>query len=219
MEPKYPSNSLKSREPQEERRKLQPVVTGEVTERKRMGRYIRESIISDDAKNVGQYIIQDALLPNILRFLEDMMNTAFTSIFGRNMARTVRTAVNDWKGAYRPYEKVSYNRASERRGDPRDRMEPGHTIAVPRGIDRVSDFTAETRGDAEAVIIDMNAAIEQEGYVTVEDLCDLCRMGPGEFTDAKWGWVDVITSRPFRLRDGRFALNLPKPVPLDMVRR
>ena len=59
----------------------------------------------------------------------------------------------------------------------------------------------------------MDDLIESYGAVSVADLYDLVGI-LGSPNDNKWGWANIRTAEPIRVRDG-YLLKLPKVCPID----
>lgn len=55
----------------------------------------------------------------------------------------------------------------------------------------------------------MDELVDRFGYVSVADLKDLLGR-PGNYTDNKYGWHNIASAAPYRTRDGRWGIKLPK---------
>ena len=75
------------------------------------------------------------------------------------------------------------------------------------------DIVIESRGEAEAVLIQMDDLIERYGFVSVLDLYDMCEL-TAPYTSDKYGWTDLRTARVVPVRKG-YVLKLPRALPLD----
>ena len=75
------------------------------------------------------------------------------------------------------------------------------------------DITLDNRGEAEAVIHQLKDMLAEYGEVSVGDLYDIVGIS-NDFTDYKYGWVNLESAKAVRVRDGYF-LDLPKIIPLN----
>ena len=107
--------------------------------------------------------------------------------------------------------KVSYNRYYDDRRD--DRREYGRPRSAG-GID-YDDIIFETRADAELVLDQLEAVINQYQVASVADLYDRAGITPPRgYTTNKYGWTDIRTAKVARIRDG-YILQLPRTVQID----
>jgi hypothetical protein len=67
--------------------------------------------------------------------------------------------------------------------------------------------------EAEEVIKRLDQLVDRYGSASVSDLYDLVGVS-SEFTDGKWGWVDLRGADINRIRQG-YLLDLPRPEPLN----
>ena len=182
-----------------ERPKKEKVVKGNVkTKKKNEIRKITDVFISEDARNVKNYILMDVLVPALKNAIEDVVTKGI-----RMLLRGETGSSRFDSGA----SKVSYSRYYDRRDDDRrnmNRTRTGYTY---------DDIVLETRGDAEEVLTRMDEIIETYGMVSVSDLYDLVGK-TSEFTDNKYGWTNIRSAEVVRVRDG-YELKLPRVMPID----
>ena len=76
------------------------------------------------------------------------------------------------------------------------------------------DITFETRGDAEAVLEQMDDVIDRYGIVTVADMYDMADL-TAPYTSNKYGWTSINSAEVVRVRDG-YILKLPKATDLKL---
>ena len=72
----YPSNSFKSKEEtpvQEERPKVEPVVTGAKVKKKSEFRKFAQNFIADDAERVEGYLFRDVLVPIVKNTIQQLI--------------------------------------------------------------------------------------------------------------------------------------------------
>lgn len=204
MEESYSPNSHRYKEEQKEalveKKKVEKVVRGNVKVKKKNElSKVKDAFISDEASNLGSYVVMDVLIPAIKKAVSDIVTNGIDMILygGEGGSRKRSTAS---KVSYRDY----YDR--DRRDD-------------RRKIDRVTrtgysydDITLDTRGEAEDVLSRMDELIETYGVVSVADLYDLVGV-TGSYTDNKYGWTNIRNAEPVRVRDG-YMLKLPKALPI-----
>lgn len=197
------SRSRKVPPPQTEKKRVTRVTEGEVVRRKKpWHRRASEVFVGGDARGVWGYVMLDVLIPAA----KDMISDAFSQgmermLFGEARPRSRRDSRG---GTHVPYNRYSSSRREEpRRGDP-----------PPPSRGRAFDeIILPSRAEAEEVLDQLFAVIDQYDSVTVGDLYGMCNL-PGSFTDEKWGWYDLRSARVSRVRNG-YLLDLPKPEPLD----
>lgn len=201
----YRSNAHPKRERtnddlQEERKKVESVVTSGAHTKKRSGMSkIKDSFISEDARNVKDYVVGDVLLPALKKLIYDVfVNGLDMTLFGgKGGGRRDSTA---GRVSYRSYYD---DRNSSRYSDPPRR----------RNSYSYDDVIIEDRGEAEAVLARMDEIMAKYKLVTVADFYDLCNL-QSQYTDNKYGWIDIRSADVIRVRDG-YTIKLPPAMPID----
>lgn len=206
-EPVYTPNSHKYREEQKlnasapEEKRVQKVVKGPVKTKKNEIRKLADIFISEDVKNVKEYIFMDVLVPAIKKAIYDIVTNGIDMFLyggkGSNKSGSSGT-------------KVSYRNYYEQRNNPSYR---GSETAKNHNGFEYDDIIFDNRGEAEAVKQQMMATIARYGVVTVADLYDMADLS-APYTSQKYGWMDVSSAEAKRERDG-YVLKLPRPVPID----
>ena len=196
----YKPNSHKSKVETKEtvEKKVEKVTTGVVKTKKKTGfQKLADVFISEDASNVGNYIVGDVLIPVIKKAVSDIVTNGIDMILYGESGRTKRSTGASY---------VSYNDYSRRRDEHRDsrRTRTGYSY---------DDIILDSRGEAEEVLTRMDELIEQYGMVSVADLYDLVGI-TGNYTDNKYGWTNIRSAEPVRVRDG-YMLRLPKALPIN----
>ena len=159
-----------------------------------------------DMPDIAEYVLYDVLVPAIKSAISDMVRGGVQMLlFGNNKGDHTR------REAGRSY--VSYNNYSSnntRRDTPSNR-EP--QSARTSGRYNFDDFPIGSRGDAEQVLSHLVDLTIDYGQATVADFYDLIGVR-GNFTDNKYGWIDLSRSSISRIREG-YIINLSKPIQLD----
>lgn len=207
-EPVYTPNSHKYREQQKEKetattveKRVQKVVKTPVKTKTNEVRKFADIFISEDISNVKNYIFMDVLVPAIKKAIYDIVTNGIDMFLyggtGKGKASTSGNKVN-----YRNYyedKKTSGYRGSE-------------NVQSRSGFD-YDEIVFSNRGEAESAKQQMQATIARYGVVTVADLYDMCDLS-APYTSQKYGWMDVSSAEPTRVRDG-YILKLPRAVPID----
>ena len=199
-----PSNSYKSKEQKKDisEKRVEKVVTGAVrTKKKSEARKFADVFISEDASNVKNYIFMDVLVPTIKKAISDMFKYGIDIILYGEAKKSGRKNNSSYV-SYRSYS--DNDRRSDYRRDS-NRTLSGYWY---------DDIILENRGEAEAVLEQMDELIDAYGIVTVADLYDLIGI-TGNYTDNKYGWTSLARAKTVRTRDGRYTLDLPKAYPIN----
>lgn len=195
-----PGNSIKSNDDASAQKKVDKVVKGHVTiKKKSLGRKFVDTFFGEDVVDVKGYIINDVLIPALKNTIDDVVSDGIKLIlFGEVKGGNSR------KGNGRPY--VSYDRAYSK-----DRREDCGR-ASSRARYEFGDAILDNRGDAEEILSNLVDIIEDYGAASVADLHDMLGV-TGAFTDNYWGWTDLSNATVRRVREG-YLLDLPKTVSL-----
>lgn len=203
----YPANSHKERDKaaQEERPKVEKVITGEVVQRKKgLGRKVAETFTGDDMSSVGSYILFDVIIP----MTKDMVVDALTQGIQRKFYGDTRRSSVRGGSATRH---TAYNRMSN--GINREDRPSRPMSQRARANHDFDEIVLSERGEAEEVLERLGDLVDNYDVATVSDLYEMVGI-TGSFTDNKWGWTDLRGAEITRIRGG-FLLDLPKPGPLD----
>lgn len=196
--PEYPNNSHSARENHASPdKKMGKVVTGAAKTRKKSEvKKFANTFLPDDVTSVKSYILMDIVVPGLKNAIADVVSIM---LFGE----TGRIGGKKGNGS-----KVSYQRYyDDRRDDRRNYARP----RAPGGYD-YDDIIFESRGDADIVLDQLEAAINQFGLASVLDLYDLAGITcPTSYTADKYGWTDIRSAKVVRVRDG-YVLELPRAV-------
>jgi len=193
----FKGNTFKAKE---ERQQRQPVVSGTVRTVKKTGvRGITEAVKNNVRNsNVADRIVHEIIFPAVL----DGVNTGLAGILGIDPARLKNVSNSVISTA----KSSSYWNAGNRVVEA-----PGRTIRTD--IFKYEDLVYSTRGDAEAVLRDMDACVEQYRSVSVADLLQSSGELPSS-ADFRYGWTDLKEAAVVQTSDG-YMLRMPRPKPLD----
>ena len=197
----YKSNSIRSKDketPAPEKKKMEKVTSGVVKTRKK--NKLLGAFIADDIDSVKNYIFVDVLIPALKNIIADVVTNTIEMSLGIDGGRNTRRGSSASKVSYRGY----YDEKRDRGTTQNTTRNTGYSY---------DDIVVATRGEAQEVLNRMDETIAAYGMVSVADLYDLVDIN-GNYTDNKYGWIDLRTADAVRVRDG-YLLKLPKALPLQ----
>lgn len=201
-----PGNSHKARRAVEnqDEKKLEKVVTGEVSLRKKpLGKRFTETLFGGDGRGVFQYILLDVLVPAAKDTIADVITGGIErALFGETRSSSRRTGARSQS----PSGFVSYNRYST--GPLADRQRPRE--AAPRGRNNpdFDEIILATRIEAETVLDQMDDLLRRYETVSIGELYEMLGLD-ASYTYEKWGWTDLSDAKIVRVRNG-YLLELPR---------
>lgn len=209
----YPSNSRQAKaheDPETEPKKIETVVTGEVTRRKKpLTKRLAETFIGGDLGSVTDYVVMQVLIPAA----KDMVADAFSQgidrvLFGdsRPSSRRPGRSIGGQNG-YISYNKMSGSRETVRSGLNEFQRRPERSSS--RDFDEI---ILATRAEADEVVERLFDLVDQYQQATVADLLELVGV-TSNHVDHKWGWTNMQGSGVSKVRGG-YLLDLPKPEPI-----
>lgn len=196
----YAGNSKKQKqkeEPKEERKKLEPVVSGEVIVKERgIGSRVKSLFFGEDFRNVCRYVASEVLLPAARNMIVDMTTQGVQrAVWGESQRK---------QKAPQYQSHVSYNTPVTRS---MTAPTPSYSPARPSSTRQSSAIILETRDQAELVVERMIDIIRQFEVVSVADLNELCNI-ESQYTDQKWGWFYLNNVQVRQVREG-YLIDLP----------
>ena len=195
----YKPNSHRSKQEEAnistEKKEIKKVATGK-TKKKSGAAKLAETFISEDIHNVKSYIVGDVLIPAAKKAISDIVTNGIDMIL---YGETGRTKKRNSAGY------ISYNDYSSKDRDRR------YADSSKSRYD-YDDILFETRGEADAVIDQMGAVIDQYNVVTVADMYDMADL-TAPYTSNKYGWTSIRDARVERVRDG-YVIKMPKARPI-----
>ena len=193
----YKPNSHKYKENQEtSEKRVEKVISGTAKTKKNEVRKFRDVFISEDISNVKSYVLMDVLVPAIKNAIVDIVTDGVNMIFGTGSGRKKTSGSN--YVSYRDYSRET------KRDDNR----------VSSGRFAYDDILFPSRGEADAVLEQMDAIIEEYGYVTVAVMYDMADLN-APYTGNRYGWTSVRRAEIVRVRGGDYVIKLPRAMPID----
>lgn len=210
----FPSNSQRRQLPRKEeaetknisKKRIDKVVEGQVVRRKKpLGKKLRETFLGGGDRSIAEFVFQDVIVPNIKDMLFEANQQAMERmLYPGSEPRPFRR--RDPRRGHTNYNGIS-------RGPARDRDEERSMSRRARANHDFGEIILPTRPEAEAVLEGLFAVLEEYDVVAVSDLYEMVGIS-SQFTDRKWGWVDLRGSDIRRIREG-WLLDLPRPEVID----
>lgn len=203
----YKPNSYKTRELSrkdisKDHKKVSKIVTGLVkTKKKSDARKIADVFIPDDISKVKEYVVLDVLIPTLKKTISEIVREGIDMILYGEAGRTRKSDVPASRISHTNYNSISNN---DRRS---------YRSTTSRSTYSYDELVLETRGEAEAVMMQMDEIIASYGFARVGDLYDLVGV-TGDYTSEDYGWSDIRSASIVRLRDG-YHLKFPRAMPID----
>lgn len=205
----YKPNSNRFKESQKEmtttaapeQKKVEKVVVGKVTAKPKgpVAKFF-ENFLVEDFNKVTDYILKDVLVPTI-------KDTIWTIIARGSERMLYGESGHAPKNSKLPF--VNYGGLFK--------------SSTPMAQNNVSNSTnqysvdniiLEDRGDAEKVLMAMNAHIAEFGEVSISTLYELIGEPIGDFMSTRWGWRSLNTAGIMRTSNGGYKLDLPRAMSL-----
>lgn len=199
----FKGNSHKGKE---EKKEIKQITSGKVVKKeKSLGKKVGQSLLGDDSKDVGSYILHDVLIPALKDTISDMVTGGIEMLlFGKSSNRTRS------RGSTSKYGKVNYSSYSS---SPSERAGAHKMSNRGRSKHDFDEIVLESRGEAEDVISHLVDLVDDYGMASVADLYDLVGIA-SSYTDNKYGWTNLSSAGVSRTRNG-YLLNLPRTEVID----
>lgn len=184
---------------------IEKVVTGPVKIKKKSTlNRLTEEFISEDAKNIKNYVFGDVLIPTIKKAISDIITDGIhILLYGETKKKSERSLSDrvSYKSYYEDRD-YRYTKPSERNYNYANRNRFSY-----------DDIVLSTRGEAENVLNRLDEILDMYGVIRVPDLYDLVGI-TGDYTENNYGWTSIRTAEIVRTRDG-YLLKMPRAVPID----
>ena len=168
---------------------LAPVVDKDqvIVQKKSLGSKFADAFISDAAKDVKSYILEDVIIPGIKDTIINCLEMVFFG--GTSSRRSARSRSYDSNANYRAFYQSDYDGygAPPKRRDRYGRRYPRDDEYSDR-ID-YRNIVVRDRGSAEEIVSTLRGRIEKYGEATKADLLELID-SPSSYQDNNWGWRD-----------------------------
>lgn len=163
------------------------------------GRIFSRVRIAENFEGAGQTVLEEVIIPALIDGIRDAIYTATDYIlYGGNQRRNRNNKRSG--GSYTSYSKKSQQRSGARKTAPSS---------------SAYYFTYDERSDADKDLEKMRDVIDQVDFVTIMDMFSIAKRQTNNYTYNDWGWYDLRSAMVRRTTDGRFYIDLPKPVPIE----
>ena len=200
---KIPSNSISSTK---EEKKFDKVTHNKVTVKKKSApKRLADIFIIGDIEQVKRTLVNDMLIPAAKNLVSNMISTAVNMVLFNNKGPSNYSGYYQPTTYYQPrYSQPSYSAFYSQNNGPQPPVQTGYSTT--------QEILFTSRGDAEAVLSQMNEALTAYSHVSVADFFDLAGV-TANYTDYSYGWYNLagatISSVP-----GGFVINFPKAIAL-----
>lgn len=144
-------------------------------------------------------VIDEVIIPTLLDGLRDCIYTLTDHIlYGGNVNSSHRR--HGKKGGYTAYSKEGQKRSGSKKVAP---ASGGYY------------FTFDTRQEADEVLDRMRDVIDVQDSVTIMEMFAIAKRQTSNFTYTNWGWYDLSRAMTRRAYDGKYYIELPKPVMIE----
>jgi hypothetical protein len=204
--PDFPGNSKKR--PVEEKVVEQVTVGEVVSQKKTVGKRLREALIGGDSQSVASYIITEVVVPQVKDLITEAVTQGFERLVYGDGRSSRRPSVRPGHAPtnYTRYGKIGNNPIG--RASREDRPTP---VLQSKNMD---DILLATRPEADEVLDRMSLLIDEYGAASISDLYKMVGW-TASHVDTKWGWESIQGCDVRRARGEGYVLNLTKPIPLD----
>lgn len=191
------SNSNKSRIAKD--KNIKPVVEGTVKKKKKNEiQKFTDIFLADDFESLKESIFKDLLIPLLKSGISEIIKNGSDILLYGETSGNRRSK----PGSRISYDKIISDKVGRR----------NYSSVQTPGYD-YGNIILDSRADAEELLDNLDAILEQYEAVSVADLYDLIGV-THEYTDNNYGWESLASAVPVRLRDGTYTIKLPKARPL-----
>lgn len=181
-------------------------IKGEVSLKKKpLSERFMNAFLAEDLEHVFDYVWDDVVIPKLKDFVFELVDQTTNGIlYGTGSAKNSN-------GRYSQNNRTNYNSISS--GGSRYSY-GGSAAPVNDGARRLSyqNIYLKSRDDANDILEDLRAAIEQFGMVSIYELFDrIGKTADSDYTYQNYGWKDLTNAGVRYTRNG-YLLELPRPV-------
>lgn len=208
------AKASEAEESKDEVTRIKKIEVNVVKVKKPLGKRIAESFGGQDLKGVGRFVALEVLLPGARDILFDVVKEgAHRALYGDSSRRqSSGSSISSGGSRLRPTNYSSISSQSRIVGSSARSDQPSMSSRERQMFD-FSGLLIEDLGKAEEILMEMEAAIDEFGLVTVGDFYEAIGESGNGFTDRKFGWDAQAFegATPKRVRGG-WILDIPTPV-------
>jgi len=168
----------------------------------------KDTFIAEDARDVGDYIIWDILIPTIKRTIRDIIVGSADRVFLGTSSSHNNTTLYRERGV--THVRTDYGSASRNRVVTRTSVDSRPIIPTVRSTFKLNDIVFEQYDDAANVLARLVDYVDSYGKVSVDDYFDLIDH-TSDYTAQNWGWTDLTSATIVNVSNG-YLIKLPNPV-------
>lgn len=200
-----PSNSDKSKiENKKPEKRIQKVVSNEVTIKKKgFFNKFKNSMVSEDANSVGEYVVKDIVLPTLKDLIFNAVRGSLEMIlWGSASGKRGKSNI--------PYNSLNSNGMYYYNGNNIKNDIPKRSKSMD--YFDVNNIMFKNRIDAEEALSTLQMALEEYPSVSIADFYDALGMS-APHTAYNYGWTNLTGAdiRPYR---GEYYINFPPYKPI-----
>lgn len=187
---------------------------GAILKKKTFGEKFKETFIKEDAKDVGDYLLHEILIPTITETIVNSFKNAIELFFFGEVSRGGNSRNGRGNNTYVSYSSYSSrNQQDMRRGSSRYDNRT-------RNISDNGDIIFNSRSTAQEVLNELFDIISQYRCVSVADYYEEVKRRvdidiPSSHQDNNWGWTNLSYTDIIPARGGGWIIDLPKAVYLN----
>lgn len=168
---------------------------------------LKETFIADDARDVGDYILWDILVPTIKRTIRDIIVGSADRVFLGSSSPNTSSSLYRERG-------VTYVKRTDYAAKSKSQtVDPRNLPVANRTVNRnfhLNEIVFDNYDDAAAVLERLVDYLDTYGKVSVDDYFDLVGQS-SDYTSQNWGWTSLSSATIVNTFGGYF-IKLPNPV-------
>jgi hypothetical protein len=201
--PDFPSNSEAGKRRAPDDKKIESVVSGGATRRRKsLRKQFKETFVAGDPRTAIRFVIFEVLLPSARDMIVEAGAQGIEKLIHGDTRR--RGATPPLSG---PYGNIAYHTMAG--AGPRVAGFQRALSREARSRHNFDEIVLGQRGEAEEVIDRLFDLVSRYESATVADLYELVGLASAH-TDNTWGWTDLAGAGVSRVRGG-YLLDLPEP--------
>ena len=195
--------SDRSKEADNKKKEVNQVTKGVVkVDNGKLGKRLKEAIVSEDIRSVIHYLIFKKLIPDLKANFVEMVYDGLGMYLGTSSKKKSSSTREDYTIYSSPKYSYKGNETKEKKED--------------RDVN-YQDIKFESKEDANEVLSNLqDLASQYDNQVSLADYYSLCGVTPKDFMYNKWGWTfDMLKRVNIRRSYGYWCLDLPDVVPIN----
>lgn len=167
---------------------------------------LRETFIAEDARDVGDYVVWDILVPTIKRTIRDIIIGTADRVFLGSSSPNSSNSLYRERGVTYVKARTDYASAAKRTSE--------SSRPVQRTVNRsnfhLNEIIFDNYDDAAAVLEKMIDYLDTYGKVSVDEYFDMIGHS-ADYTAQNWGWKSLSSATIVNTFGGYF-IKLPNPI-------